>query len=97
METTTVRVGDIGTLIEIDLTTDVSSAISRVIRARKPYGDTVEWPAVAGSSGEIISYTTQAGDIDRIGRWALQAVVELPAGEWASERVYIDVYPVIQP
>ena len=96
METTTVRVGDVGTLIEIDLTTDVSSAISRVIRARKPYGGIVEWPAAAGSSGEIITYTTQPGDLDRAGRWALQALVEMPAGEWASEMVYIDVYPVMQ-
>ena len=43
------------------------------IRAARPDGTVVTWPATITSANQI-SYTTQSGDLNIPGVWALQAI-----------------------
>lgn len=76
--TTTVFAGDVGTRIVLDCGEDVSPSIVRKIVVRKPSGIKIEWSAVLDGT-ESIQYTTLTGDLDEVGRWRLQAYVEMPA------------------
>lgn len=80
-------VGDTGTEVVLNCGVDITTATVRKIRARKPDGKIVEWPATQNSTTEIV-YSLQAGDLDKAGQWEFQAYIEMPGwkgrGQWAS-------------
>lgn len=80
----TVFVGDVGTKILLDCDANVSLSSVRKIMGRKPSGTKVEWSAALEGT-DSIQYTTQAGDLDEVGRWRLQAYVEMPAWKGSGE------------
>ena len=47
-----------------------------------------------GTDG-YIEYRTPAGFLDRAGRWRRQGVISLAPGQWSSEIVEFDVYPIL--
>lgn len=81
---TTVFAGDIGTKIILDCEDDVSLSSVRKILVRKPTGTKVEWVAALEGTNSI-QYTTLAGDLDEVGRWRLQAYIEMPAWKGSGE------------
>jgi len=81
---TTMKVGDVGTLISVDVGTDVSTNTSKKIRYQKPSGFIGEWNALL-SGTQLLQYVTVADDIDEEGLWTFQAYVVLPSGEWYGE------------
>ena len=81
---TTVFVGDTGTKITMDCEDDVSPSSVRKILVRKPSGLKIEWSATLEGTN-FIQYTTLAGDLDEVGRWLLQAYVEMPAWSGSGE------------
>jgi len=86
-----VYVGDVGTVILVDTLSDITSSTVRKILARKPNGIEIEWAAAVDSTTKL-SYTTQDGDLDTVGKWMLQAYVELPSGKWYGETAHFTVH-----
>lgn len=80
-----IYVGDIGTVIELDCVSDISTATVTKIRYQKPDRKVGEWPAVR--SGNKISFTTVSGSLDQAGTWRLQAYVEMPNWRGRGETV----------
>lgn len=86
-----VRVGDIGTILEVTLTEDgaavnISTATTIEIKLKPPEAATKTKTATFstdGSDGKI-RYITISGDIDEEGQWRIQGHVILPTGEWHS-------------
>jgi hypothetical protein len=75
------RVGDIGTTIELDCVVDVSGASVMRIRYKKPDGVLGYWTAIAGGTATKVKYVTSAaGDVAAAGEWVLQTYVE--KGAW---------------
>ena len=87
---TTMKVGDVGTLISLDTGSDISTNTSKKIRYQKPSGFIGEWDANL-SGTQILTYVTQSADIDEEGLWTFQAYVVLPSGEWYGELATHDV------
>ena len=86
---TPVRVGDVGTIFEMSITScgeivDISSATLREITFVKPDGTKVAQTAVFSTDGidGKIRYTIVAGDIDMPGTWKTQGYVESVSGKW---------------
>jgi len=79
--------GDVGTRILVETNYDLTNAISVKLAVKKPDGSVVVWngDGVVLSSltntNSIIEYYTRPGDLDQIGDYVIQAVVELPPGK----------------
>ena len=69
--------GDVGTLISIDVQQDISTATEVSIKFKKPNGTTGSWPAYLEGLGAV-QYITVQGDLDQVGTWYLQAYVNMP-------------------
>ena len=82
--------GDVGTEIMVDCAADITTATVRSIIVRKPTGVKVVWPAEMLTS-TMIKYTVVDGDLDVVGRWKLQAYVEMPSGRWFGEVATLNV------
>lgn len=77
-----IYIGDIGTLILIDMGEDVSEAVSPVFRVKKPDGTEVEWTAEVGDTDNILQYTIVEGDLDQAGTYAVNPYLTL--GDWTG-------------
>jgi hypothetical protein len=84
-----IQVGDVGTVIRVDIDTDISTAVSTKIKYQKPSGETGEWDAVVVDNG--VEYVTQSGDIDEYGVWHIQAFFDLSSWQGSSKVVSITV------
>lgn len=86
-------VGDIGTLVLVDIGTDITLATECAIYVKKPNGTRVTW--VASISGEEeIQYIIQDGDWDLPGIYTIQSYIVTPSwsgrGTTATFTVYSD-------
>ena len=74
------HVGQIGGVIRLTSTTDISSAVSLEIRYQKPSGATGSWTgALEGTTG--VQYTTvDADDLDEAGTWRFQGFATYGGG-----------------
>jgi hypothetical protein len=95
-----IHLGDIGTAFRISLTdcdvpVDLTGATNLHITFKKPdktsnmktasiYGDPL--------NGVIQYITVDENDLDQLGTWEIQAVVELPTGRWSSNIDKFRVY-----
>jgi len=82
--------GDVGTVIDLNVGSDISSATVRKIIYQKPSGTVEEWAATLYGTTHI-RYTTVADDIDEVGMWRFQAYIETPSGKWYGD---IATHPV---
>jgi hypothetical protein len=73
-------VGDVGTVLSIDVGVDVSGAVSAKMIFSSPSGDV--FSRTASTSGNAVQYTTTSLDFDESGVWTLQAFVDL--GSWSG-------------
>lgn len=85
---TTVFAGDVGTKIILDCGVDISLSSARSIIVRKPSGLSTTWVSVLEGTNSI-QYTTLAGDLDEVGRWKLQAYIEMPSWKGSGEVVML--------
>lgn len=83
--------GDIGTVIDVDTSTDLSTAIILELRIKKPSGTEVVWAGALHDTTKI-RYTIDAADFDEVGTYQVQAYVALPSwsgwGDTTSFAVY---------
>jgi hypothetical protein len=83
---------DVGTVFEVTIKdgseiVDIHTATVKQIVFQDPNGVKRAKAAsfsTTGADGKI-RYVTLAGDLDLVGKWALQAYVEMPSGKWHSD------------
>ncbi len=63
--------GQVGAIVRLTSSTDISGATGLAIRYRKPSGATGSWTATL-SGTTALQYTTEAGDLDESGIWRFQ-------------------------
>lgn len=80
---------DIGTLIKVDVGSDVTGATVHKIKFIKPDGTTGEWDATVAT--QYLQYTTVDGDLNQIGEWVVQALVTTASGTWHGEIARFEV------
>lgn len=95
MADTIIHSGDVGTIIRLTITedddttaVDVSGATVKTFYFRKPDGEKTDVDAEFDSDGTDgkLKYTTVAGDIDTVGRWQVQAYVEIGSAKYYSTK-----------
>lgn len=88
-----IYIGDIGTNIIVDLGSDITTATVKKIKYKKPDGTEGEW--LANISGtRFFTYTSVSGDLDPIGKWILNAYVEMPAWQGHGETFCMVVHDI---
>ncbi len=84
-------VGDIGTIIEVDMGTDISHASLVELHVKKPGGSSVEWTGAVYDTN-YIRYSTVDGDFSLPGLYLVNPYIEIGNwkgyGETVSFRVY---------
>lgn len=81
---------DVGTIILIDMHTDISSATNLSLIVKKPNGDSVTWtPTIQSTS--YLRYDVVSGDLNQVGKYSIQP--SLTIGSWVGygEIVYFKV------
>ncbi len=69
-------VGEIGTVILLDTSANISAATNKYIKCKKPDGTIVSWTATVAETTKL-SYTTIAGDFNQAGMYRVQASLTL--------------------
>lgn len=95
-----IHFNDIGTEFKVTLkdgdaaVVDVSTALMMSIVFKAPSGATKEMVAEFDTDGTdgVIKYITEDGDLDELGTWRIQAVIDLPSGTWHSDIEKFKVY-----
>lgn len=87
-----VYVGDVGTVIRLDVGEDVSgSTVS--MKVRKPDGTETAWSAsVNASDSTKIDHTTVSGDLDQAGVYELQASIDGASWDGLGETTELMVH-----
>ena len=90
-----VYVGDIGTIIEIDMQQDISTATSVALYVKKPDTTEVTWtPTVYNNN--YLRYTLVSGDVDIAGVYKIQPYVEFTDWKGMGNTVEFTVYEKYQ-
>lgn len=94
------HVGDIGTALQVqvwncDTNTafDITGLTSKHIKLAKPDASTVNFAAdlVHPGSG-LIQYVTTSGDLDQVGIWRIQGIIDLNGGTFHTSIKDFTVY-----
>lgn len=87
-----IYVGDEGTVIEVDMGEDISTATVTKFYVYKPGGTTATWTATIYNSN-YLRYTIVTDDLDEAGTYYVQPYLEFPSGwKGKGETVNFKVY-----
>lgn len=89
-----IYVGDIGTVILIDMGTDISDATTTNINVRKKGGDVVWSASISGTN--YLTYTIEEDDLDVAGTYYLQPYIVTPSWTGRGETVTMEVFEVFK-
>jgi hypothetical protein len=85
-------VGDVGTIIEVDVVEIITSGVVFELHVKRPDETTVEWTGSLYDTTKI-RYTGQAGDFAQAGTHWLHAFVQKAGGErWYGDMVPYTLY-----
>lgn len=88
--------GQVGAVIRLTSTFDLSTATARTIRYMKPSGRKGEWVATLNGSSNIQYTTTAENELDESGPWTFQGFATFSNGNTAvSTRVMQSIGNVI--
>ena len=96
-----IKVGDVGTVFRATITEDgvakdISTATSITFKFKKPDKSTfTQAGTVEDGPNGVVSYTTQAGEVDIAGRWWIEVTVALPAWTATTNEVSFWVEKVL--
>jgi hypothetical protein len=88
-----VFVGDVGTLIRIDMQESLTSLASYALHVRKPDKTTVSWSGVGlVKNGDYLEYTILSGDLNVAGDYLIQPYGTIGAwtGHGDTVRLIVD-------
>jgi hypothetical protein len=84
----------VGTVIRLNMGTDVSAASAIMLEVHKPDGTEDEWTAaVDGADDEAVTYTTAADDLDQVGEYLIQPLMTFDTMELLGDTVRMVVHP----
>jgi hypothetical protein len=83
-------VGDIGTVIDVDLGENISTATSVAFSILKPDGTTETWEAEIYADN-YLRYATQEGDLDQAGTYKIQPLITLLAWSGRGETAEFEI------
>jgi hypothetical protein len=86
------KIGDVGTLIRVDMQEDISAATNMKFKITKPNGTKVEWIPVTLYSTTTLEYTVKTGDFSLVGVYLLLPHFKLGTWEGDGEGVEFLVY-----
>ena len=89
-------VGDEGTKISVDVGINADNISLAKLIVKKPSGTVVEWTAIPESGTTTIYYITGSGDLDKAGRYYVQAYVETSDWKGHGAVTSFTVYPNLQ-
>ena len=89
---TIATVGDVGAIFKIGVIDvdgaqkDISDALQKEFRVRKPDQSAVVWPAefVSNGANGLLIYTTVADDLDQAGTWLLETRIVTATADWRT-------------
>lgn len=84
-------VDDIGTNVRVDTGIPLTGATTLLIKVKKPSGATEDWEADQDGTTTRIIHVTEAGDLDEIGSYLLQAYVVNAVGSWRGDVVVYEI------
>lgn len=105
MNDTDIHVGDVGTtflmtVIDKDgVVVNVANATTKLFYFLKPNGAKIERACeyvTTGVDGKL-QYITIANDIDMAGQWTIQGFVEIPIGQFFTEKKHFHVLTTVKP
>lgn len=82
-----VQLGDVGTAFDVSVydqdgnLMDLSTATALYVIFLKPDGTNMVASATNPSTGKV-RYVTRTGDLDQVGRWEIQAHIEMAGADW---------------
>jgi methanogenic corrinoid protein MtbC1 len=89
-----VYLGDVGTVIRVDMGADIAAATAAVLNVLKPDGTEDEWTGdVDTEDTQDIIYTTVEGDLDQVGEYLIQPALTFADWEGLGETVRLVVHP----
>lgn len=91
-----IYVGDVGTIIKIDVGTDISAATTTNILVRKKGGDVTWTGSVSSATPTVIDYTIVTDDLDVVGTYYLQPYIVTTSWTGRGETVTMEVYEVFK-
>jgi hypothetical protein len=77
-----IHVGDIGTLVTVDVVGTISTGTTFNLEIVKPSGAEDTWVGALSGTTDIV-YTIVDGDLDEAGQWQIQPYVVLSGG-WSG-------------
>lgn len=81
---------DVGTVIRIDMLTDITTATTETLYYKKPSGSTGQWtPSISGTN--YYEYQVVAGDLDEVGTYLVQPYLEIGDFEGYGDTVQFTV------
>ncbi len=88
-------VGDIGTIIIIDVCSDITTATLMALDVTKPDGTTDRWVgSLSGSTS--IQYVVDVDDFDQAGEYRVQSYIEMPNWSGHGDTTQFTVSEVYQ-
>ncbi len=87
-----IYVGDVGTVILINMGEDISAATTANLIVRKPGDDTDYTWTGSVYNDDYLKYTTLSGNLSVEGEYKLQPSIVLPTWSGKGETVIIRVY-----
>jgi hypothetical protein len=90
--------GDVGTEIEVEVGSDISTATETTLYVKKPSGKEVVWTATKGAAGvsgiTTVHYVVQTDDWNEAGWYTLQVYINMPSwrgkGDTVKFRIFSD-------
>lgn len=90
-----VYVGDVGTIILIDLQEVISAATDLSFQVKKPDKSVVVWtPSIDGTMK--LKYTILSGDLNVVGKYVIQPKLTLGGWVGRGNSVELIVYPLFE-
>jgi hypothetical protein len=87
-----VIIGDVGTLVEIDMQDNITGATSISFEVLKPDGSEVVWTPIVINGLTFLRYTVQSGDWDQEGEFKIHPKLTLGGFTGRGNPVTIEVY-----
>lgn len=86
-----VYVGDVGTVLYIDLQEVITGATGLALYVKKPDRSIVTWtPSVDGT--QKLKYTAQSGDFDMVGKYYIQPRLILSGWTGRGNTIVLEVF-----
>jgi hypothetical protein len=92
-----IYVGDIGTIIKVDMQENLTGYVTAVLKVKKPNGALVEWTSSVDNHPttgvlSVLGYIALEGDLNMRGVYKIQPYIEFATWKGRGTPVYLEVF-----